>query len=56
MPVTTKIPAPMEAPIPNRTRSNRPRRRTSPSPEFVRTDVSAEGAGKGLALRADDQK
>lgn len=55
VPVTTKIPAPMEAPTPIRMRSKRPRRRIKPSPEFTRTEVSVGGA-RVLALRADDQK
>lgn len=55
MPVTTKMPAPMEAPTPIRTRSNRPSRRTSPSPEFVRT-ADSEGGGRVLDRRAEDQK
>lgn len=56
MPVTTKMPAPMEAPIPRRMRSKRPRRRTRASPERVRTADESDGGGRALARVADDQK
>lgn len=51
--MTTKIPAPIEAPIPSRIRSKGPRRRTRPSPEFIRT--TSDALLSGLALSADDQ-
>lgn len=55
MPVTTKIPAPMEAPIPRRIRSNTPSRRERPWPELSRAAFSA-GDTKRLDRSADDQK
>jgi hypothetical protein len=55
VPVTTKIPAPMEAPIPRRIRSKTPSRRERPRPELSRAAFSA-GETKRLDRRADDQK
>lgn len=50
VPVTTKIPAPIEAPTPIRMRSKRPRRRIRPSPGVERLEV------RDLARRAEVQK
>lgn len=54
VPVTTKMPAPMEAPTPMRTRSSKPSRRTSPSPT-TRTEFS-DGETCGFVLSAEEQK
>lgn len=55
MPVTTNIPAPIDAPMPSRIKSKTPSRRTRPSPDLVRTAVSPAG-DIGLERSADDQK
>lgn len=55
MPVTTKIPAPMEAPIPRSIRSKTPSRRERPRPELSRAVFSA-GVTKRLDRSADDKK
>lgn len=55
VPVTTKMPAPMDAPTPISTSSSKPSRRTRPSPELERTEVS-DGETRGLLLRAEEQK
>ena len=55
VPVTTKIPAPMEAPIPRRIRSNGPSRRVRPRLELSRAVFSA-GVTTRLDRSADDQK
>ena len=49
VPVTTKIPAPMEAPIPSKIRSNTPNRRSSFSPDeeeegIIGTDRSEDSS------------
>lgn len=55
VPVTTKMPAPMEAPIPRRTRSTTPSRRERPRPELSRAAFSA-GVARRFDRSADDQK
>lgn len=55
MPVTTKMPAPMEAPIPRSTRSRTPRRRERPRSELSRAAFSA-GDIRRFDRSAEDQK
>lgn len=55
MPVTTNMPAPIEAPIPIRRRSSKPRRRERSRLELSRAAFS-EGVTSRLVLRAEDQK
>lgn len=55
VPVTTKTPAPMEAPIPRRIRSNGPSRRVRPRLELSRAAFSA-GVTTRLDRSADDKK
>jgi len=55
VPVTTKIPAPMEAPIPRSIRSKTPSRRERPRPELSRA-VFSDGEMTRLDRSADDKK